>query len=223
MRKVIFSILILVVSMGFLNAQQLRKVSNTAFKRGEKFEYRVCYDSYLTGKVTAGYATLEVTNENKKIANRNTLHIVGWGKSRKAFDWFFKVIDRYETYIDEESFAPWLFIRRVNEGGYIIHQDVYFNQFKRVAKTVKNGKDTTTRKTEPYIQDIISTFYYARTFDVSKMKINDTIKIDFFLDDSTYNTKIIFLGRETITTSIGKIKCMKFKPWVVTGAVFKDP
>ena len=40
-----------------------------------------------------------------------------------------KKLDRYETYIDEKSLVPWLFKRRVNEGGYIINQDYSFDRF----------------------------------------------------------------------------------------------
>ena len=37
-----------------------RRVKNQAFKKGEKLEFRVYYNAFLTGNVTAGYATVEV-------------------------------------------------------------------------------------------------------------------------------------------------------------------
>ena len=49
--------------------------------------------------------------------------MVGLGKSTGAFDWFFKVRDRYESYIDQEALVPMAFIRRVDEGGYKINQN----------------------------------------------------------------------------------------------------
>ena len=39
---------------------------------------------------------------SEKVAWRNTMHIVGKGWSKGALSWFFKVEDRYETYMDED-------------------------------------------------------------------------------------------------------------------------
>jgi hypothetical protein len=202
----------------------LRTANNTAFKRGEVLRYKVYYDAILTGKVNAGEAELDVKDENKLIANRSTYHVVGLGLSKGAFNLFFKVVDRYETYIDEEALVPWLFIRRVNEGGYKISQDVTFNQFKNVASALNNKNNKTTNtKVNENMQDIISALYYARTLDLSDAKIGQEFPIKFFLDDSIYTSKIIYEGKENVTVDIGKFRCLKFKPMVATGNVFKDP
>lgn len=203
---------------------QLRSVRNDAFQRGEKLTYSVYYQAALTGKVKAGTATLEVKNENKIINNRNTYHVVAYGKTRGAFNWFFKVIDRYETYIDEEAIAPWLFIRRVDEGGYIINQDITFNQSKKTAyfKDNKHSR-TSTVVTPAYVQDIISAFYYARTYEFSGASSSTEFPVKFMLDDTVYSTKFIYMGKETVSTSLGDIRCLKFKPQVLTGSTFKDP
>lgn len=196
---------------------QLRTIKNEAFIRGEYLRYKVYYDAVLTGKVVAGEAELEVKKENKQIGGRNTYHVVGLGMTKSIFNWFFKVVDRYETYIDEEAIVPWLFIRRVNEGSYKVSQDVTFNQNKGIATS-----NTATKKVPNNIQDIISALYYARTLDVSDAKIGAEYKVDFFLDDSVTTSKIKYLGKETVTIGIGTFKCLKFKPMVATGKVFKD-
>jgi len=100
MKKSVSFIMVALISLS-LHAQTLRTISNTAFKRGECLKYKVYYDAILTGKVNAGEAELEVKNENKSIANRNTYHVVGLGLSNSLFNFFFKVVDRYETYFDE--------------------------------------------------------------------------------------------------------------------------
>ena len=51
-------------------------------------------------------------------------HCVGEGKSYSFFDNFFKVRDRYETYIDTTNLFPLKFIRNVDEGGYKIYNNV---------------------------------------------------------------------------------------------------
>ena len=225
MKKIAF---ILVVLIGFsavnVSSQTLRTVTNKAFKRGEALRYKAYYDAILTGKVVAGEADLEVKNENKVVANRNTYHIVGLGLTKGTFNFFYKVVDRYETYLDEEALIPWIFIRRVNEGGYKISQDVTFNQFKKTATTVNNKNNTTTNSIVPEnIHDIISLFYYARTIDFNSAKIGQEFPLPFFIDDSIYTSKIIYQGKENITIGLGKYKAIKFKPSVATGNVFDDP
>lgn len=92
---------------------KLRTVDHKAFKDGEKLEFRLHY-----GFVNAGTAKIEVNKLDKKIANREIYHIVGTGKTVGAFDWVFKVRDRYETFLDVEGVFPWMFVRDINEGGY---------------------------------------------------------------------------------------------------------
>ncbi|HPS46691.1 MAG TPA: DUF3108 domain-containing protein [Bacteroidales bacterium] len=223
MKRSVFVVLILAIAFN-LHSQTLRTVENNAFKRGETIRYKAYYDAILTGKVNAGEAELVVKDENTKIANRNTFHVVGLGLTKGAFNIFFKVVDRYETYIDEESMIPWLFIRRVNEGGYKISQDVTFNQYKNTATTLNNKNSvSTTSPVIANIQDIISAFYYARTLDFTDAKEGQTYDVPFFLDDSVYTSKIVYQGKEVLTIGLGKFTCLKFKPMVATGNVFSDP
>jgi hypothetical protein len=214
---------ILIFTAHFLFSQ-FREIKNDAFQRGELLTYKAYYEAMLTGQVVAGGCTFEVKDENKLINDRSTLHVVAYGKTRGAFNWFFKVIDRYESYIDEQALIPWLFIRRVDEGGYIIQQDITFNQNKKVAyfKDIKRERTATVTVPEN-IQDVLSAIYYCRTIDYSKMKENDEVFVKFILDDTVFSTKVIYLGRETIKVGIGKVSCFKFKPQVLTGTIFKDP
>ncbi len=215
-KYLIFSIIVFGV-LASAYSQELRKVKNEAFKRGEKLKFRVYYQSLLTGKVTAGEATLQVKKEDKIIASRSTYHIVGIGRSKGAFNLFFKVMDRFETYIDEEAIIPWVFIRRTREGGYEKDDDVTFNQVTHVAVS-----RSATSKIPENVQDIISAFFYARTYDYSNAKVGDEFPIDFFLDDSIYTSKIVFEGKEVIETSLGKFNALRFKPMVVSGEVFSQ-
>ncbi len=202
---------------GSLFAQELRKVENNAFKRGEFLKYKVYYHSLLTGNVKAGEATMEVTKEKKTISGRQTYHVIGKGKSKGAFNLFFKVNDRFETYIDDVAMLPWIFIRRTREGGYVKDDDVVFNQIKNTAKS-----RTTERVVPPNIQDILSAFFYARTVDYSDAAVGDVFDIPFFLDDSVYNATMIYMGKEEIEIDMGKFNAIKFKPKVATGEVFDE-
>lgn len=188
-----------------------RKVTNSAFKRGEELHYRVHY-----GTVNAGEAIMSVNNDNKLINGRPTFHVIGTGQSKGAFDWFYKVRDRYESYMDEEALMPWLFIRNVDEGGFKIKQNQIYDH--NGGKVNSNGKSMVVPK---YIQDMLSSFYYARTIDFSKAKKGDIYSVQTFVDDEIWDLKIKYLGKETITTDIGKVNCIKFCPVVQKGRVFK--
>lgn len=113
---------------------------------------------------------------------------------------------------------PHLFIRRTKEGGYEKDDDVYFDH---QALTAQSRKKTT--RITPYIQDVISATYFARTFDASTLVEGENISINFFLDDSSYVSVIQYVGKEIIETELGRFRCLTFKPMVATGEVFDNP
>ncbi|MFP5471285.1 MAG: DUF3108 domain-containing protein [Bacteroidia bacterium] len=194
------------------NEVTLRQVKHNAFGVGEKLTYRLHY-----GAIDAGEAIIKVESASKKIKDRELLHVVGEGKSISAFDWFFKVRDRYESYIDKDGVFPWLFIRRVDEGGFKINQDYTFYQHK---KKVSDGQ--TLYNVPENIQDMISSFYYARTLDYSTAKVGDVFTINTFVDGEIFPLKIKYLGKETVKIRNGKYRCLKFAPVIQTGRVFKS-
>ena len=217
MKKSLILFVLFFLVGGFLSAQSFRKIENRAFERGEKFKFRVYYDSFLTGKVTAGEATLEVKREVKVIGGRPTYHIVALGWSKGAFNFFFKVNNRYESFIDEEALIPWVFMRRTKEGDYEVNDDVTFDHYKNIAISRKQ-----TNAIPDNVQDILSSYYWARNIDITNSKPGDEFMFNFFLDDSTYTSKIVFLGREEIKTVTGRYKALKIKPMVATGTIFKE-
>jgi hypothetical protein len=217
MKQFILTIVLGLLVITQLPAQHTRSVKNTSFGRGEKLDFKVYYHSLVTGNVTAGYGSLVVTQDNRKFMNRDTYHIVATGKSSGFFNMFFKVDDRFESYIDEEGIYPWLFTRRTREGGYKKDDEVNFNQLRGSAISRKKVTHIPIN-----VQDIISSFFFARTLDGNTIKPGDVINLPFFLDDSVYFSKVKFFGRETIKTSFGRIKCLKLKPLLAKGNVFKE-
>lgn len=214
MKKVCTVCLLLLAFTAYSSDGQkvLRTIENKAFKPGEVLKFRVHY-----GFIDAGVATLEVKEEMKKIGDRECYHVVGSGESVGAFDWFFKVRDRYESIIDKKAMIPWLFFRRVDEGGYKINQNVSFDHYRDSAKS-----DKKTIAIPEYSQDMISAFYYARTMNLSHAKEGDVFPIPGYLDDEAVPLNFRFIGRETIRSKVGKIKCLKLRPMLQEGRVFKD-
>ena len=192
-----------------------RMIENHAFQVGEYLRYRVHY-----GIVNAGIAELSVKNKIHK-NGRETFRIVGTGKSVGLFNMFFKVRDRYETYMDAQSLMPWEFVRDVDEGGYEIQRHIFFDQHQHQARDIKKNKDK-IYEVPGYSQDILSAFYYARCAPTPNLQPGHMIAVNTFLDHEVFPMKLKFMGYETIKTKFGKINCMKYMPVVQKGRVFKE-
>ena len=220
--KKIFYLLVFVFNFQFsiFNSfsQSFIPVTNNAFIRGEKLKFKAYYDSYVTGKVTAGIATLEVDRSENKIDGHKVFHIIGEGHTKGAFNWFFKVADRFESFIDEEYLFSWSFLRRTREGDYKYSDDVKFNQYSGTVLSTRANK-----KIPPGTQDVLSAFYYARTLDFSILKPGQNVPIAFYLDDSLYISQIQFVEKSEVITDLGRFQCLRFRPMVATGNVFSQP
>lgn len=188
-------------------------ISNRSFQHGEEVTMKVFY-STLGMYVGAGEAVFTTTLD--RYNGKPVYHCVGEGKSYSFFDNFFKVRDRYETYIDTTTMLPLKFMRNTNEGGYKIYNNVSFNHRAGTA-TSTNG----VFKTPDCIQDVMSAIYYARNIDFDKYKPGDKIPFDMFLDDEIYHLYIRYLGKEKIKTQYGRFRAIKFKPLLVKGTMFE--
>lgn len=215
--------LLLIIPFSLSSQDRLRHEANRAYSPGESLKFRVYYHSTVTGRVTAGYITFDVKEQLESMYGRETMHVIAHGTTSRVFGWFFKVDDRYESYIDTRTLAPWKAVRRVNEGGYIIDHDYYFDQ--RAAKGFMRNNLTNARtevQTTQYAQDILSLFYYARTLDYDNLRPGDIQKVDFMIDDTTYTARIRYDGKEEISTRLGKFRCIKITPLMDIKGVFDE-
>ncbi len=206
-------IIIAIFSMHLSFSQQ-----ESSFGDGEWFKFRMSYSGFLK----AGNATLSV--KETKLNDKDVYHVTGKGWTTGMIKWFFKVKDRYESYFDKETLLPYKFIRNINEGGYTKDLEIDFNhtENKAYVKDKKNNTKT-VYATTPNIQDMVSTYYYLRnTINPKDLKIGDEIRTDMFFDKENYGFKLKYLGEETISTDFGKIECLKFRPYVMAGRVFKE-
>jgi hypothetical protein len=185
---------------------------NEAFKEGEILSYRLHY-----GVMDAGVVVMEVKPELIEVNGRKVYHVVGNGYSKGTFDWFFKVRDRYETFIDKDAMLPWMFVRRVYEGGVTINQDYTFNHYTNKVDVGGGEKVDIPQGT----QDMISAFYSARNLDLTNAKEGDIFTINSIVDKEIWPLKIRYVGKEKITCDIGTFNCVKFRPIVQKGRIFK--
>ena len=188
-------------------------IKNNAFKADEEVRMKVFY-STLGMYIGAGEATF--TTSLERFNGKQVYHLIGEGKTYPTFDNFFKVRDRYESYIDTASLLPYKFVRNVDEGGYKKYNNVTFNQATNTAVST-NG----VFKITDCIQDVVSMVYYARNIDFSKYKVGDKIPFDMFLDDEVFHLYIRYLGKEKIKTRYGRFNAIKIRPLLIKGTIFE--
>jgi hypothetical protein len=196
--------------------------TESAFRDGEWFKFRMSYSGWLK----AGEATLDL--KEKKLDGKPVYHVVGKGWTTGAIKWFFKVKDRYESFIDTKTGMPYKFIRDIDEGGHTKDIEIAFDHTKKQA--VVKDKKLKTEKTiavEPNVQDMVSSFYYLRNnYDTNKIKVGDVVKLNMFFDEENYPFRLKYLGPETIKATVNGsrivIKTLKFRPYVMSGRVFKE-
>lgn len=190
----------------------LRTIEHHAFQAGEKLSYVLHY-----GWLNAGVATLELKADDQQVQGRSILHAVGKGESTGAFNAFYSVNDLYESRFDQKGVFPWVFTRRVSEGGYSISQDYLFLQHRHIV---------TTQEKKSYdvpggVQDMLSAFYYARTIDYSAAQPGQEYAIPCFMDNKDWTLRMKYVGKETIKLRNGRYRCLRFQPVVQEGRVFK--
>ncbi|HHG83803.1 MAG TPA: DUF3108 domain-containing protein [Bacteroidetes bacterium] len=194
-----------------------RDVKNDAFQAGEYLEYRVHY-----GSVTAGTAKMQVREKTEMINGRPCYHVVTQRVSSKTFSLFFRVNDRYETYIDQETLVPYKFKRKIQEGSFKHYSEVEFDQKAHKAYERKSGVDhIETYDVPPNIQDVVSAFYFARTMNYDNAKAGDITTFQNFIDRKVHDLDVKFIGREVIEVGGMKYKTVKLEPLVKEGGIFQ--
>ena len=189
-----------------------------AFKPGEWLKFRIHY-----GILNASFATLHLTTD--QLDSVPVYHVVGKGKTTGFASIFFKVDDTYESYFDKKDGKPYRFIRKIDEGGYTRDQEINFNYVDDQA--VLNDKKKNKKfkfELEDSIQDLISAFYYLRNnFAAEDLVEGESIELKMlFDDDGVFKFKLKYLGTEVLRTKYGRVECLKFRPFVQSGRVFKE-
>lgn len=211
--KAICTLFILMFTFTLRAGQEFCGTQNNAFKEGEVVNMRVYY-STMGMFIGAGDASFTTTLE--KYNGKPVFHCVGEGKTFSFFDNFFKVRDRYETYIDTVTMLPIKFIRNVSEGDHKIYNNVSFNHIAGTAVTTKG-----VYKIPRCMQDVISATYYARNINFDNYKPGDRIPFDMFLDDEVFHLYLRYIGKETVKTRYGKFRSIRFKPLLIKGTMFE--
>ncbi len=208
-KKLLFFLLLFSASAAF--SQGLKNVKEPVFKVGESLSYRLRY-----GFITAAVASIKVLDTNVKFDERLVFHLLAEGRTAGSFNIFYKVKNRYDSYIDQENLSPYLYTENIREANYRRNDKVRFYQNEQ--KVVSNKG---TFKGNGQTFDVVSAYFFARSLDISKLKQGDKFSMDYFLGDGISKLEVQFVGRERIKTALGTFNCIKFSPSIQPGRIFR--
>lgn len=215
--KYLFTILVFLVGLKAPNIQK-----ESAFQEGEWFKFKMSYSGFLK----AGNATLSLNETTLK--GKSVYHVVGKGWTTGLIKAIFKVEDRYESFFDKETGAPYKFIRKIDEGGHTkdVEIDFLHDEQKAIVNNKKKNRVRTVATAQD-VQDMVSMYYYLRnSIDIKSLRKGDEIETNMFFDEENYGFKLKYLGKETIEVDINgtdvKVRALKFRPYVMAGRVFKE-
>ncbi len=193
------------------DGHQYRRVPNSSFAKGERFVYRAHYLGFNGGE---GVITLD--DEIHKVNGRGCYKVDVKGKTIGMASWFYNVDDLWRSYIDTGAITSQKFYRDIEEGkNYKLEETTTFNHRIKKGKLEQSKKGR--RKVEEfdikeYPQDIISGYYYLRTIDFESKKPGDIIAMNAVYEDSVYDFKVRYLGKEVLKTKIGRVNTFALSP-----------
>lgn len=194
-----------------LYAQPLLHVDEPVFKVGEQLSYKLRY-----GFITAAEANIRVEDTDIRFDNNPVYHLVAEGRTAGSFNVFYKVRNRYDSYIDKRTLSPYLYTENIREANYRRTDKARFYQDQ---KKIVSNKGTFRGDGQTF--DVVSAYYFARSLDVSRLKFGDKFSMDYFLDDGVSKLEVQYVGKETVKTPLGRFNCLKFSPSIQPGRIFR--
>ena len=195
-------------------------IENKAFAPGESITYKLYYNWNFVW-LAAGEVTFKVEELE------NQYHLSAIGRTYKSYEWFYKIRDYYDTYVDKRTLLPNVSIRNINEGKYRLYDKITFDQNNSTAVSLrgKTKEETEQKKYEidPCMHDLLSIFYFSRNLDFDDKKEGDIIPIKIFIDKETWPLELKFRGKDANKKikGLGRYKTIKFGPEVIEGYYFK--
>ncbi|MDA9555479.1 DUF3108 domain-containing protein [Pelobium sp.] len=212
MKKLVLAFFLLLAGGQFLKAQEIPYLKSSTFSAGETIRYKLKY-----GFFTAAEATIKVEQTDVKFDNKPTYHLTAQGNTSGTFDIFYKVRNRYDSYIDQKEFVPYLYTENIREANYTRSDKVRFYQDEQKVVAKKGTFNSPVSQTF----DLVSAYYFARNIDLSKTKQGDKFTLNYFLDDEITPLTIEYIGKEVVKTNLGRIRCLKFSPSIKPGRIFR--
>ena len=215
-KRTFYTILLLSVTSFILwSATTEQRPDHIGFKVGEHYGYKIKY-----GILTIGQADVDMSATLVKVNDRPCYKVNVLGRTVGVTD-LFKVRNNYQSYIDTASILPQKFVYSAREGDYKRDQSFIFDRNRNKVMRYENNKKT-EYKVPQNVQDVISSYYYLRTLDYSKLLSGSRPKAPLFFDDELYDMQVKFAGKSKVKTRFGSIDVLMLHPILPANSLFKD-
>ncbi|WP_420572912.1 DUF3108 domain-containing protein [Kordia sp.] len=197
--------------------QTVAIAQSSAFKDGEKLTFSASYK--MSGFMTQ-LAQVTMETSEVKTSKSTLLHFDCRANTYKKFDAFFKIRDKYESYVNKFSLLPALYRRDIQEGNYKKKMKYVYNQSKKVIKSTQtkrrgDGTDWVVDKSFNFsngAMDVVSTMYNLRNLPIEQASVGDTKTFKIIFDKKETPVTIKYVGKETISAgNLGSKECYKLQ------------
>ncbi|MFP4556853.1 MAG: DUF3108 domain-containing protein [Bacteroidales bacterium] len=224
----LFVFLILLFSVESMDASEPEAacdINNTAFKPGEKLSYLLSYTWFFVW-TDVGEVTFSVNADT--LDGNEALHLHTFGETYSFYDWFYKVRDTHETWVDAKTLKPIYFKLDVNQGSYTKENEYWFDWQSGIVDARiqrRGGKNNFYQipMEDRCIYDVVSAIYMARNLDFSGIKPDQSFPLNVALDEELFNVSYRFIKAEQIKVrGAGKFNTLKFRVELVAGDIFGE-
>jgi len=221
-RLLLYITLILLFSASQQRDNTYRVIPQNILRTGEKMTYRVHY-----GMVNAAEAIMQIDKDIYWHNQRPCFKIDVFGNTTGFFDMMMRVRDNWGSYVDTAALVPQRFYRYIEEGRYRKKEIVDFHHREDVAEVHRLDKHTGKLKGKAHfdipnnVQDIVSGYYFLRTFDFDTIRTNEMFEVVGFFDDTTYHLDVKLVSRERLKTKIGEFDAVVLSPVMPENSLFR--
>jgi uncharacterized membrane protein YciS (DUF1049 family) len=183
---------------------------NNAIAAGEKLVYTASYN--MSG-ILNEIAQVTMETSEAKTSKATLLRLKCSATTYSKWDNFFKIVDLYESYVNPKNLTPYLYKRDINEGNYYKFMKYTFDHKTNTIKSQQRKKNNQEENKDFTInagtKDIVSTLYNIRLYDYKTMSVGSKKSFTIVFDREEIKGQITYLGKETLSTNIGKKECYK--------------
>lgn len=226
MKGLFLSALAVLLLCGFLAKEAVKPntpfvARNTSFGKGEQLDYKVTF-----GFFTVGHGTTRIDSRVFKINAKPCYKIEAYGETSDWISWVTRVKDTWGAYLDTTTFSTQVSYRKIREGRYKKDELSNFDHgtMKVEVKTL-NQESGVYENPKQYdipknAKDLVGGFMLLRQIDFARVQKQDTLIISGFFEDTSYYLKIMYMGKDLVSTKVGNIPCHRLVPIMPDNQLF---
>lgn len=213
------------LSLVFLVGFSGRKVEpEHAFSPGESLEFKLHYGGW-----TVGRGSFEIEEQSQAYQGQHCYRVIAKGSSAGLLRWLAPVNDEWGALVRVDDLKPLYTFRNIHEGRYQLKEEVFIDPEEGTLKveSIKPHRKTKQRPTRHYtfdaearVYDLMSGLMTIRDIDFKQISPGDTLNLKTFFENTFYDFRIIYSGKEELKTKFGRLNALKLIPLMPNNAVF---